>query len=358
MQKKKFFVFLTILSVTLLLIAGAFFSALQYIKFMMSSVSSKENAVSVHIDVPSGTSVREIANELEKQGLIKNARFFYYVARYKTFSHKFLGIDSDFSLKSGSYNLNNAMTIPEIMAALQTGHQDVITVVIPEGLTLSKIASIVESREICKSKDFIDCVKNKSIIEDYGFDSPSLDGFLFPDTYFFVRNMESEKVVRMMVDNFFSHIANIDELKSLERKELYDKVILASIVEREYRVADEAPLIASVFINRLEKSMRLQSCATVEYIITEIEGLPHPDVIYYKDLYRESPYNTYREKGIPPTPISNPGLVALKAVANPANTNYYYFRLTDENAGSHTFSETFDEHAQIKAAHTKKAASR
>ena len=354
-------VFLGIIAVFFLIILIFGFSFLFYLKAQMKSAAISENEISVRLEVPLGTSVREIAVELENQKLIKDSQIFYLAVCYLKASHKFLGGKKDFSLKSGSYNLKNSMTMEEIMAILQTGHQADIAVVIPEGLTLSKIATTIESHGICGSDDFVQSVKNKEIIADYGFSDSeveSLDGFLFPDTYFFVANMSGENVVRMMVDNFFAHIAKIAGFSGISRNELYKKVILASIVEREYRVADEAPLIASVFLNRIEKNIRLQSCATVEYIITEIEGLPHPDVILYKDLWRESPYNTYRVKGLPPSPISNPGFVALKAAAEPASTHYFYFRLTDENAGRHTFSETFDEHAKVNISYTKKAANK
>ena len=361
MQKKKvsaFTIVLFIFLALLLVASSALFSAYVYIRSEMRSVDVEGEGVSCHFEIPSGMSVRAISAALEEKGLIRDANVFYIVSRVGKFCYRYLGGKNDFALKSGSYNLNSSMDMLEIMSVLHTGKQEDIIVVIPEGLTLSKIASIVASHDVCSEEGFITSAKDKSIIEDYGFDAESLEGCLFPDTYFFVRDMESEKVVRMMVDNFFAHVGEIGELKDVERKDLYQKVILASIVEREYRVAEEAPMIASVFYNRLQKNMRLQSCATIEYIITEIEGLPHPDVIHYKDLYRESPYNTYREKGLPPSPIANPGFVALKAVAKPADTNYYYFRLTDEQKGSHTFSETFDEHTTVNIAYKTKAANK
>jgi UPF0755 protein len=133
-------------------------------------------------------------------------------------------------------------------------------------------------------------------------------------------------------------------------------VILASIVEREYRVASEASLIASVFTNRIKENWGLYSCATIEYIITEIEGRPHPDVITAEDTQINSPYNTYKWAGLPPGPISSPGLVALNAACNPADTDYYYFRVADSAVGRHYFSENFSEHIDIGRQTTKKAA--
>ncbi len=121
-------------------------------------------------------------------------------------------------------------------------------------------------------------------------------------------------------------------------------VRLASIIEREYKVPDEAPLIASVFKNRLRRGIGLYSCATVEYIITEIQGRPHPKKITYDDLAIDSPYNTYKWAGLPPSPISNPGLTALNAAVNTPKTSYYYFQVNDPKKGTHVFTSTFEEH--------------
>jgi UPF0755 protein len=152
-----------------------------------------------------------------------------------------------------------------------------------------------------------------------------------------------------MADNFFFRLQQIfPAVTDMSPKEINEKVILASIVEREYRIAEEAPVMARVFYNRLKINMSLQSCATVEYIITEIQGRPHPKQLYNRDIEMQSPYNTYIIAGLPPNPISAPGAVALKAVFYPADSDFLYFRLVDVENGKHYFSKTFDEH--IKAA--------
>ena len=183
----------------------------------------------------------------------------------------------------------------------------------------------------------------------------SLEGFLFPDTYFFTEGMAVDSIIETLVDNFFAKIGDIPSLKGLSPEKLKERVILASIVEREYQVADEAPLIASVFQNRIDGGIGLYSCATIEYILTEIEGRPHPDRISYDDLKIDSPYNTYKWAALPPTPISNPGLIALRAVADPPETDYYYFVLTDPSTGSHTFSKDFKGHVKAESLYTKPA---
>ncbi len=138
-------------------------------------------------------------------------------------------------------------------------------------------------------------------------------------------------------------------------QELYQTVTLASIVEREYRVEEEAPLIASVFSNRLRHNIGLYSCATIVYILTEIEGRPHPDRILLEDTKIDSPYNTYKWAGLPPGPISNPGLVALRASSETPKTDYYFFQIVDAAAGRHVFTTNFEEHIQSHSLYTKKS---
>jgi UPF0755 protein len=148
-----------------------------------------------------------------------------------------------------------------------------------------------------------------------------------------------------MTDNFFSKIESISpSFREMSMQELNEIVILASIVEREYRLVQEAPIMAGVFNNRLRINMLLQSCATVEYIITEIQGRPHPNVLLYRDLEIQNPYNTYMYRGLPPGPISAPGVVALSAAMFPARTDYLFFRLVDPSSGRHYFSRTYDAH--------------
>jgi len=137
--------------------------------------------------------------------------------------------------------------------------------------------------------------------------------------------------------------------------ELNNILILASILEREYQLAEEAPRIAGVFQNRLRINMALQSCATVQYIMTEIMGLPHPTVLLFRDLEVRNPYNTYIYPGLPPGPIAAPSLVALRAVVYPESTNYLYFRLIDPATGRHSFSRTYNEHMRAGTLYIKPA---
>ena len=154
-----------------------------------------------------------------------------------------------------------------------------------------------------------------------------------------------DEVIAVMTDNFFSKIRGAG-LSVGER--FYEGVVLASIIEKEYQSEEEAPLIASVFVNRLKKNMRLESCATVLYVLTDIQGRPHPERLFYTDLEIESPFNTYRNFGLPPAPISNPGMVALTAAFHPAQSEYLFFVAKNDGSGRHTFSKDFYTHNYYK----------
>jgi UPF0755 protein len=177
----------------------------------------------------------------------------------------------------------------------------------------------------------------------------NLEGYLFPDTYFFPPGYPAEAIVEQMALNFFDRLGELDpEARKLPARELHEKLILASIVEREYRLEAEAPLIASVFNNRLRYNIGLESCATLEYIITDLLDRPHPRFLSEEDKRLKSPYNTYLWAGMPPGPISNPGRVALAAALHPARTNFYYFVLKDAETGQHYFSDSQKQHNWAK----------
>lgn len=340
MKKNKIF----ILSILVLV----FFSILT-ISVLASStkpVTNTENSYTKKIQVPNGTSVKEIASILKQEKLIKNSSVFYLYARFPLLKKIFTRNNESFSLKSGVYKISSDMDLNKIYSVLSSGQQEYIIVSIPEGLTISKIAKRLSSFEVCTEEEFINAAKNQELLKEFNIQAESFEGFLFPDTYFFTPEMEGSAVVTQMVNNFFDKIKEIPQLVSVSNdfSKLNYIVSLASIVEREYRIEKEAPLIASVFSNRLRHNIGLYSCATIEYIITEIQQRPHPDVITYKDLNIDNPYNTYKWAGLPPGPISNPGLIALKAASNPPKTKYYFFRLIDASTGKHVFTEDFSTH--------------
>jgi len=313
--------------------------------------SSSLSEESIRFEVAKGDSVKKIASELKELELIKNENFFYYFVRKPSLLKIFFKdqeISEQIVLKSGIYHLKAGMNYAQIINELTSGQQEYIKVSIPEGKTITQTALILEENGICSAEEFKGLCYDTNILRAYHIAGESAEGFLFPDTYFLTAGMTAREVLTLMLDNFFTKVKDIPGFSDLEPQKMYETVILASIVEREYRVADEAPLIASVFTNRLNQNIGLYSCATIVYILTEIEGRPHPDRILLEDTKIDSPYNTYKWAGLTPGPISNPGMVALKAAANPPKTNYYFFQVADANEGRHVFTTTFDEH---KASH-------
>jgi UPF0755 protein len=298
---------------------------------------------SVLFEVREGESAYGVGQRLEQAGLIKSRRFWNLLSRLK----------KDY-LKAGTYRLAVPASQTEIRAVLVEGKQILVRVTIPEGVTLKKAAAVLEGARICGAEEFLAAASNRALTDSYRVPNETMEGYLYPETYFFPAPFPAERVVRTMADTFFDRIAEIDSRAlSMGREELNRIIILASIVEREYRVPDEAPVMAGVFYNRIRISMSLQSCATVEYIITELQGKPHPKVLYNSDIEMIHPYNTYVIPGLPPGPIALPGKTALDAAFHPADTPYFYFRLVDEAAGRHYFSKTLDGHIRAGALFVK-----
>lgn len=295
--------------------------------------------VSCELKIHSGTSVSHVASELKEKGMIRSAKAFYYAARFNAFDR-----EKAFNLRSGTYTVKNTMPLREIYELVQTGTPEYAVVSIPEGLTLTKTAALVAQSGICTKDEFLASSHSAELLKKYSIPASSFEGYLFPDTYYFNKEMDADGILCQMADNFFEKTASISGFEGKTADEVFKIITLASIVEREYRVASEAPSIAGVFTNRLKNDIGLESCATVEYVITEIQHKPHPKRIFYADLEIDSPYNTYKYAGLPPGPISNPGTVSLSAAASPEQNEYFYFVLNDPDKGTHTFSKTLSEH--------------
>lgn len=295
--------------------------------------------------VGAGESAATVGARLEAAGLIRSGLLWRLVAR----------LDAA-QIKTGTYRINGGSGMLEIRELFVSGRQLLVKATIPEGSTLKKIASILDSKGIVDESSFLAAAVDPELLKRFGIRGGSFEGFLFPETYLFPLGYAAENVIDSMVSTFFQRVSSIapKPLGEYGADEMFERVVLASIVEREYRVDDEAPIIAGVFRNRLRIGMALQSCATIEYVITEIQGKPHPEVIYNRDLEIRDPYNTYLSPGLPPGAISSPGLVALDAAFNPASVNYLYFRLVDPAAGRHRFSRTLDEHIEAGVRYVKR----
>jgi UPF0755 protein len=292
-----------------------------------------------------GETLTGIADRLQSEGFIRFAPLLRVVSKLKS---------TEGSFKAGYYQVPAGATTLQIHRLLVQGAATLEKVTIPEGWTVRKIADLLEKRGICPAEDFIQAAGSPLLAKDLGVPAPGLEGYLFPDTYFMPKPFPPEALIGMMVDAFFQNLTEIAPgHAAMERERLHETIILSSIVEREYRIAEEAPLIASVFKNRLALNIGLESCATLEYILTEIQHKAHPEYITLEDEKIDSPYNTYKWAGLPPGPISNPGRTALDAAFNPARTDYLYFLLRDQASGRHYFSRNLDEHNQAKHLYLK-----
>ncbi len=288
-----------------------------------------------------GESGAGIAVRLEDAGLVRSALVFQGLLRLR---------NQQFSLKRGTYRIEAGMRSRDILDLLVSGKQDLVRVTVPEGHTLRRTADVLAQSGAVDREDFLAAARDPELLESLGIPDASAEGYLFPDTYYLPHETRGADAVRLMVGALRSRMADrLPESRALDPAELHRRIVLASIVEREYRLPEEAPRIAGVFWNRLRIGMALQSCATVVYVITEVQGKKHPEVLYNRDIEIRHPFNTYVHPGLPPSPISNPGITALEAVFRPETSRYLYFRLLDASTGRHYFSETLDEHIKAGA---------
>jgi UPF0755 protein len=315
------------------------------IAFVLAARPSEGMGSGSLFTVEKGDNAQDIAKSLENRHLIRSAIAFRLLARFER---------SGSALKAGTYRIEPGMGAKRILEELVSGKQALCKVTVPEGYTLSQLAALLDREGVVKRDAFLAAARSPSLLAELRIPASSAEGYLFPDTYFFPADYPAEPVLRSMVDIFRERLASIPESAALSPAELHERLILASIVEREYKIPAEAALMASVFFNRLKIRMALQSCATVVYVITERLGKPHPEVILDRDLKLEDPYNTYLHRGLPPGPISNPGMTSLKAVFYPATSRYLYFRLVNADAGTHHFSETLEEHIDSRTLFIKR----
>ncbi len=335
--------FSTILFVFIL--AGALFIGSLFIIQYFDAPTAPQEQREVLFSVVNGESGSGVARRLHEANLIRSSYYFKVLLKFK---------NAENAIKIGTYKFSTSMKSSEILAALIEGKELLIRIQIPEGSSTTKIAAMLQEQKILSADDFLRVVSDPAIAKEFGIPANSLTGYLFPDTYFFPLNSSPKLVLETMVNNFKKKLQEqVPQVQFLNPEELHERVILASIVEREYRKPEEAPLIAGVFMNRLKIRMPLQSCATVVYIITEELHKKHPERLFETDLQLKSPYNTYINPGLPPGPICNPGIIALQAAITPEPSRYLYFRLINEKDGKHYFSETYDEHIRAAQLFTK-----
>jgi len=299
-----------------------------------------DGSMTKRFQIPAGETLTITAQRLSDNHFVRNPWLFRWLYRVW---------QGDGSVPSGTFSVPGGLTSWDLAVYFRHDKPLQIRVTVPEGWTAQKIARLLEEKQVVSANDFMNVVHHPSMLGPLGNGLDSLEGRLYPDTYLFPVETPAEEVARIFVQTFDEKTSGWASKFSPD--EMRKKLILASIVEREYRAPEEAPVIASVFSNRLDKRIALGSCATIEYILTEILGRPHPQRIFFVHTQIPSPYNTYLNRGLPPGPISNPGMTALKAVFEPAETNYLYFVLADAAKGTHTFSSNWSQHEKAREAY-------
>ncbi|MEW6007345.1 MAG: endolytic transglycosylase MltG, partial [bacterium] len=242
-------------------------------------------------------------------------------------------------IMAGDYELSPSLNMIDILSKLTKGEAIKSCFTIPPGYNIYQIGELLDKKGFADKRRFLELAKDKAFIGSLGFSLNTLEGLLFPDTYCVSKGMQESEIIGIIIERFKRAFKDEDvEMTKKLGLSMYQVFILASIIEKETSVLSEMPIISSVFHNRLKRNMKLNSCPTVIYAL-----YPNFDGnIRKEDLDISSPYNTYRHHGLPPSPISNPGIFAIKAALHPANVDYLYF--VSMNNGRHKFSRTLAEH--------------
>lgn len=330
---KKFI--LTILILLLLLACG-----LLYLAQRVTADITLEN--DLELEIAEGSSTASIAAQLAENGLVRDARVFRLFARQHEVDSMFkAGI---YTFAAGSWSLAD---VCEALVAGGVSDSGAVRVTIREGLTVEQTLAVLVEAGLGSLDSYHAAIANADFsaydflpaAEDVIEPANRLEGFLFPDTYMIAPEWSEEDILRLLLDQFVKiwQENGFDARAAELGMTTYQAVTMAAIVEKEAQVAEDRPIIAGVFYNRLELDMPLESCATVQFLLGEPK---YP--LLYSDLEIESPYNTYQNMGLPPGPIAAPGLASLQAALYPEDTEYLYFRARED--GSHRFSLTLEEH--------------
>ena len=292
--------------------------------------SSSEEVV--NFEVPIGSSARVVAKRLLEEQLIRSEYAFRIIVRHRRTGKR---------LRAGIYALRRNMAVWHIVDEFEKGQVRLVNLTIPEGLTTAAIAQLWETAGFGTAAVFQEATESPRLLKAYGLEGKTVEGYLFPNTYKLAKGTTAEKAVEMML-NEFKHrwVEAFDEDAQNLGLTRHEIVTLASVIEKEAQSKAERPRIASVFHNRLKHKWRLQADPTVLYALGNPKRL-----LTRADLKVDSPYNTYRYKGLPPGPIANPGIDSIIAALRPETTDYFYFVAIGE--GKHHFSKTLSEHNKM-----------
>jgi UPF0755 protein len=292
-------------------------------------IPAQEHPPSKVIVIPDGSTFQYVASLLEREGLIKSRTVFVLLGKSQS---------ADRKVHAGEYELNPGMTPAEILSKLLNGQVLLHPLTIPEGLTIAQIADVASEQGLTDPAEFLRLANDRAFIASLGIKAETLEGYLYPNTYKFPRPIKARELLVAMVEQLRQVVgpdllARMQELKMT----MHEVLTLASVIEKETGSGGERPEISAVFHNRLKKHIPLQSDPTVIYGLPAFDGNLHK-----KDLSSPSPYNTYRVQGLPPGPIANPGIQAIRATLYPSDSHSLYF--VSRNDGTHQFSATLIEH--------------
>ena len=302
-------------------------------------IPAQEHPPSKVVVIPDGSTFQYIASLLERERLIKSRAAFVLLGKSQS---------ADRKVHAGEYELNPSMTPAEILSKLLNGQVLLRPLTIPEGFTITQIADLVSQQGLTDRAEFLRLAKDRVFVASLGIKAETLEGYLYPDTYKFPRPVKPREVLVAMVEQLRQVVgpdllARMQELKMT----MHEVLTLASVIEKETGSGGERPEISAVFHNRLKKHIPLQSDPTVIYGLPAFDGNLHK-----KDLSSPSPYNTYRVQGLPPGPIANPGIQAIRATLYPSDSRSLYF--VSRNDGTHQFSATLIEHNQAVERYQKR----
>jgi UPF0755 protein len=325
--RKSSFAGRTIRRVILYLIAVFFVFCVFLLNYSISFIDKKN--INVLVDIPTGSSFLEVTEILNQAGLVKHRIFFYSLTIIKNARRH---------IRAGEYEFNTSMTPIAMINKLIRGEIKEYIILIPEDFSMKEIADRLYSEKLINKEIFFELARDKDFLKSLNIKAESIEGYLFPDTYYFNRSMNTRQIMKKMVDRFWEKVTPEMIKKAQELGfNTHQFVTFASIIGKESGDDAEKPFIAAVFRNRLKKKMRLQSDPTAVYDMDSFNGK-----VLRSHLRRNSPYNTYVIRGLPPGPIANPGVTSLQATLNPAPANYLYF--VSKKDGSHFFSDSLKEH--------------
>lgn len=322
-----------ILGILIPIATGALLAGLAFVYVVYYPFAPASDADEVDILVRWGASFGSVADTLHDKGVVRSVDQLKFTAEL---------FDKTQSLRVGKFTLKQGMSNDAALKALIEGPQTYIKVTLPEGYDSRRYASIVESKLDIDSSRFVALVHDSSFIRELNVSAPSLEGYLYPETYQFTYGLQARQVIQTFVNYFFNMMSDsLIQEANQKGMTLNEVLTLASIIEGEAMVDDEMPIISSVYHNRLEIGMRLQADPTIQYIVPD-----GPRRLLRSDLKIDSPYNTYMHAGLPPGPINNPAIRAIRAAIRPADSDYLYFVATGD--GTHSFSRTYDQHLNAK----------